>query len=90
MLLAGANVTMLASALLRHGIDHLKTVEAELVAWMTEYEYESVRQMQGSLSQRHVADPSAFERAQYIQALTTYQPAAAQARDEHDHPRPGA
>lgn len=85
MLMVGANVTMMASALLRHGMDHLRTVEGEMLAWMTEHEYESVQQMQGSLSQRHVADPSAFERAQYIQALTTYQPAAEQARQGTDN-----
>jgi dihydroorotate dehydrogenase (fumarate) len=71
MLLVGANVTMMASALLRHGIDHLRFVEKSLRVWMIEHEYESVKQMQGSLSQMNCADESAFERAQYMRAVTT-------------------
>jgi dihydroorotate dehydrogenase (fumarate) len=74
MLMAGAKVTMLCSALLRHGPEHLKTVESELVAWMEEHEYDSVRQMQGSMSQMHCPDPTSFERAQYMRALQTYKP----------------
>jgi len=74
MLMAGARITMMCSALLRHGPDHLRTVEADLRAWMEEHEYESVRQMQGSMSQTHCADPSAFERAQYMRALQSYRP----------------
>lgn len=74
MLMAGARVTMLCSALLRHGVSHLTTVERDLVAWMEANEYDSVRQMQGSMSQMHCADPSAFERAQYMRALQTYKP----------------
>lgn len=80
MMMAGANVTMLASALLKNGIDHLRVIEREMLEWMEENEYESVRQMQGSMSQIKVDDPSAFERAQYMRALTTYRPAADQAR----------
>jgi len=76
MLMAGASITMLCSALLRHGVDHLKTVEREMVAWMADNEYDSVVQMQGSMSQMHCADPSAFERAQYMRALQTYKPDA--------------
>jgi dihydroorotate dehydrogenase (fumarate) len=72
MLLAGANVTMMASALLKHGIEHFGTVETELREWMEQHEYESVQQMRGSVSQMHAEDPSAFERAQYMKALTTY------------------
>jgi dihydroorotate dehydrogenase (fumarate) len=74
MLMAGARVTMLCSALLKHGVDHLRAVEADLRTWMEEHEYESVRQMQGSMSQMHCADPSAFERAQYMRALQSYRP----------------
>ena len=73
-LLAGANVTMMASALLRHGIDHIRYVEKGLRVWMVEREYESVRQMQGSLSQMNCADESAFERAQYMKAVTSLPP----------------
>lgn len=76
MLMAGANVTMLCSVLLRNGINHLRTIEQELRQWMEAHEYESVRQMLGSMSQKHCADPSAFERAQYMRALTSYKPMA--------------
>lgn len=72
MLLVGANVTMLCSALLKHGIDHLRTVEQGLRQWLADHEYESVRQLQGSMSQIHCPDPSAYERAQYMRAITTY------------------
>ncbi len=72
MLLAGATVTMMASALLKNGIDHLRTVETELRQWMEEHEYESVAQMRGALSQRHAEDPSVYERVQYMKALTYY------------------
>ena len=72
LILAGANVTMMASALLKHGIEYLETVERELLTWMDMYEYETVGQMRGALSQIHCADPTAFERAQYMRALTSY------------------
>jgi dihydroorotate dehydrogenase (fumarate) len=72
LILAGANVTMMASALLKHGIAHLSTVERELSEWMELNEYESVAQMRGALSQIHCADPTAFERAQYMRALINY------------------
>lgn len=69
MLMAGARVTMMCSALLEHGIDHLRIVEQGMRDWMAQHEYTSVGQMQGSMSQQHCADPSAFERAQYMRAL---------------------
>lgn len=72
LLMVGANVTMMTSALLRHGIDHLRTVEYTLIEWMKAHEYESVAQMRGSLSQMHTDDPSAFERVQYMRALSGY------------------
>jgi len=72
MLMAGATVTTMASALLRHGINHLAVVEAEIRQWMEEHEYESVAQMRGSMSQRNCPDPSAFERAQYMRAISTF------------------
>ncbi len=74
MLMAGANITMLVSALLRHGIEHLETVEREMRHWMEEHEYESVKQMQGSMSQINCPDETAFERAQYMKAVQTYRP----------------
>ena len=72
MLMAGADVTMLCSALLRHGIAQIKVMECELTAWMEEHEYESVAQLKGSLSRKNCADPAAFERAQYMKALSGY------------------
>jgi dihydroorotate dehydrogenase (fumarate) len=72
MLMAGADVTMLCSALIRHGPGHIKTIERDLVAWLEEHEYESVTQLKGSLSQKNCPAPSAFERAQYMKAISTY------------------
>ena len=72
MLMAGADVTMMAAALLKNGIGHIRQVEQDLRRWMEEHEYESVRQMQGSMSQFHCPDPSAFERANYIGALHSH------------------
>jgi dihydroorotate dehydrogenase (fumarate) len=69
LLMVGANVTMLCSSLLRNGINHIRTLEQGIKDWMEEHEYESVRQMQGSMSQIHCADPGAFERAQYMRAV---------------------
>ncbi len=72
MLMAGADATMLCSVLLRRGIEHLAVVEKELTDWMEEHEYESVVQLQGSMSQKNCPDPSAFERAQYMRAISGY------------------
>jgi dihydroorotate dehydrogenase (fumarate) len=72
MLMAGADITMLCSVLLRRGIEHIKVLEAEMRAWMEEREYESVEQLKGSMSQKNCPDPAAFERAQYMRALATY------------------
>jgi dihydroorotate dehydrogenase (fumarate) len=69
LLMVGANVTMMCSSLMRHGIDHLRQVERELRDWMEAHEYESVAQMQGSMSQIKCSDPGAFERAQYMRAV---------------------
>jgi len=74
MLMAGANVTMMCSALLRNGIPHIATVLNGLQAWMEEREYDSVNLMQGSMSQKNVSDPSSFERANYQKALQSYRP----------------
>ncbi len=72
MLMAGADVTMLCSTLIRHGIPQLAIIERDLTAWLNEHEYESVSQLKGSLSQEKCAEPAAFERAQYMKALTSY------------------
>jgi dihydroorotate dehydrogenase (fumarate) len=71
-MMAGASVAMMASALLRHGVAHLRTVARDLVRWMDEHEYDSILQMRGSMSQRHVAEPAAFERANYLKVLRSY------------------
>jgi len=70
--MAGATVAMTASALLKHGIEHLTVIKRDLVLWMEKHEYESVRQMRGSLSQRSAANPEAFERANYVKVLSAY------------------
>jgi dihydroorotate dehydrogenase (fumarate) len=76
LLMVGASVTQLCSVLLQKGVGHLRVIERGLQHWLEENEYESVQQMQGSLSQMNCPDPSAFERAQYMRALQTYRPAA--------------
>lgn len=73
-LLAGASVMMMASALLRDGPDHLTVVRDGLAQWLEENGYESVEQARGSLSQSSVADPSAFERSNYMKTLASYVP----------------
>jgi dihydroorotate dehydrogenase (fumarate) len=77
MLMAGADVTMLCSVLLRRGIDHIRVIEREMLEWLEEHEYESVEQLKGSMSQKNCPDPTAFERAQYMRALSTYPVAGA-------------
>ena len=72
MLMAGADVTMLCSTLLRHGIPKISAIERDMVIWMKEHDYKSVRQLKGSMSQKNCAEPAAFERAQYMKALTGY------------------
>ena len=71
-MMSGARVAMMTSALLQHGIGHLYQVRVEMLDWMEEHEYESVRQMQGSMSRRSAANPEAFERANYIKVLSSY------------------
>ena len=67
--MAGARAAMLASALLQDGIEHLGRIRTDLVTWMETHEYESIRQMQGSMSYRAVRAPAAFERANYMKVL---------------------
>jgi len=69
LLMVGADVTMLCSALLRNGVSHLRVIEPGLRDWMENHEYDSVRQMQGSMSQLRCPDAGAFERAQYMRAV---------------------
>ncbi len=72
MLMAGADLTMLCSVLLQHGIKYIEVIEQQLREWMKEHEYESIKLMQGSMSQQHCPNPSAFERAQYMRAIQTF------------------
>ena len=74
MLMVGAKVTQICSVLLRHGIGHIRELEKAMVAWMEEREYQSVQELQGTMSQRYCPDPSAFERVQYMQAIQSYHP----------------
>ena len=71
-MMAGAKVAMMTSALLRQGIDYAARVEEDLIEWMESHEYHSIRQMQGSMSARSVADPAAFQRANYMKVLSSY------------------
>jgi dihydroorotate dehydrogenase (fumarate) len=71
-LLAGADVVHLCSALLQHGTGRLTEILQELQQWLAEREYESIQQLKGSVSQQHAIDPSAYERANYVQVLDSY------------------
>jgi dihydroorotate dehydrogenase (fumarate) len=73
-MMAGANVAMLASELLEHGVDRIGEILQDMAGWMEANEYESVAQMRGSMSQRHVAEPAAFERANYMKVLNSFRP----------------
>ncbi len=71
--MAGADIANTTSALLEHGIGHITTLVDGFRLWMEEHEYDSVDMMKGSLSQRNVAEPAAFERANYMKTLRSYQ-----------------
>ncbi len=71
-LMAGAKVTMMASELLQNGVDRIGQVLRGMQDWMEAHEYESVQQMQGSMSQMHVSQPDAFERANYMKVLDSW------------------
>ena len=72
MLLAGADVAAMTSALLRNGPDHLRPLEVQVRDWMDRHGFETVDQLRGRLSQRSVPDPAAFERANYIKTLASH------------------
>lgn len=72
-MLVGAKATMMTSALLRHGIDHLRTAREELVAWMEANQVSAVRAIQGEMNHAQVADTTAYERANYLKTLASYQ-----------------
>jgi dihydroorotate dehydrogenase (fumarate) len=73
-LMAGARVAMMASELLQNGVQRIGEILREMAHWMEEHEYSSVEQMIGSMSQRHVTEPAAFERANYMKTLASYRP----------------
>ena len=70
--MVGADVTMMCSALLMHGPEYIGKVLQDVEHWMKEHEYESIEQMKGSLSHKSIAEPSAYERANYMKALNRY------------------
>jgi dihydroorotate dehydrogenase (fumarate) len=71
-LMAGAKVTMMASELLENGVERVGQILQEMQTWMEEHEYSSVQQMIGSVSHQKVAEPAAFERANYVKVLGSY------------------
>lgn len=71
-MMAGAKIAMTTSALLRHGIGYAHKLHLDIYNWMDEHEYESIQQMQGSMSQKSVSDPTAYERANYMRVLRSY------------------
>jgi dihydroorotate dehydrogenase (fumarate) len=73
MLMAGADAVQICSVLLRKGIGEVRAILDQMGNWMREHEYESVTQMKGSLSQRAAAQPAAFERANYMKTLNSYE-----------------
>jgi dihydroorotate dehydrogenase (fumarate) len=76
-MMAGAKVAMTTSALLLNGVGHAKRILSDLGQWLEDHEYESIQQMQGAMSAQRVADPSAFERANYMRVLGSYTLSAA-------------
>ncbi len=72
--MAGANVAMTASALLHNGTDYARILLRGVSEWMDKYEYDSIGQMRGALSQKNVQDPAAFERVNYMKILNTFNP----------------
>lgn len=72
LLLVGADVTTMTSALLENGPEYVTQVLAGLATWMREHDYDDVIELRGALSQRSAPDPEAFERANYLKALSGY------------------
>ncbi len=73
-MMAGANVTMVASELLQRGLCRIEEMRQAIAVWMEEHQYVSMQQLRGSMSQRHVAEPAAFERANYMKVLQSWRP----------------
>ncbi len=72
-MMVGAKVTQMASVLLHNGVSALSDILVDLQRWLETHEYESIAQMQGSMSQRHVANTAAFERANYMKVLQAFE-----------------
>jgi dihydroorotate dehydrogenase (fumarate) len=72
MIMVGADVTMLCSALMRYGIEHIQKIEMETAAWLADHGHGSLAEIKGTMSQKNCPDPSAFERAQYVRGLSSY------------------
>jgi dihydroorotate dehydrogenase (fumarate) len=72
MLMAGASITMLCSVLLKKGVQAIREIETGMCSWLSEHDYQSVNQLQGSMSQKNCSDPAAFERAHYMRAIMSY------------------
>ncbi len=70
--MAGADVTMLASVLLEKGPSYITKILADMRAWLERNEYDSLHQLKGSMSHRSIAEPAAYERANYMKALQSY------------------
>jgi dihydroorotate dehydrogenase (fumarate) len=73
-MMAGARVAQTASELLRMGPGRISEILSDMERWMDEHEYESIAQMQGSMSQKNVTEPAAFERANYMKVLNSFRP----------------
>ena len=73
MIMAGADITQLCATLLRNGVGRITEIQDGMIKWMEDHEYESVKQMKGSMSHKSVAEPAAFERANYMRVLKSYQ-----------------
>lgn len=71
-LLAGADVVQLCSVLLKDGVGRLSEMLTELEQWLDAHEYNSIQQLKGSVSQQNAIDPSAYERANYVQVLDSF------------------
>jgi dihydroorotate dehydrogenase (fumarate) len=72
LVMAGADVTMLCSALMRYGIQHIQRIEMETAVWLEQHKHNSLGEIKGMMSQKSCPDPGAFERAQYVRGLSTY------------------
>jgi len=71
-MMAGANIAMVASEFVANGVGRAEEMLGEMENWMTAYEYGSIAKMRGSMSQKNVENPAAFERANYMKALQSY------------------